>query len=263
MGDENKNECPSVKEPEKIDDENNEPGEKQCDTTQTQSDSVPTCRKDVSFKEQSESLKEHILLNYPFYTITAICIFILSCKKTNKHNYFVMIFSLMYVAFAGYFIHMISHNIHYTKMYDEYPVIYKNIPIVDNCFRAFTWFLDFHHISHHDSDINKLPKYQLLEAINNFVMQGAIGVCAGTLYNMMDWRMFMLWGLFYASFHIINYTFIEPTVHSDHHINIYSNYGIDIFDILMGTKHNWSDIEDYNHYSINMVIISVLFYFII
>jgi len=80
---------------------------------------------------------------------------------------------------------------------------------------------------------------------------------------MMDWRMFMLWGLFYASFHIINYTFVEPTVHSDHHLNIYSNYGIDIFDILMGTKHDWSDIEDYNHYSINMVLISVLFYFII
>ena len=34
-------------------------------------------------------------------------------------------------------------------------------------------------------------------------------------------------------------------------------------DILMGTKHDWSDIEDYNHYSINMVLISVLFYFII
>ena len=84
-----------------------------------------------------------------------------------------------------------------------------------------------------------------------------------TLYNMMDWRMFMLWGLFYASFHIINYTFVEPTVHSDHHLNIYSNYGIDIFDILIGTKHNWSDIEDYNHYSINMVLITVLFYFII
>ena len=174
-----------------------------------------------------------------------------------------MLSSLSYVAFAGYFIHMISHNIHYTKMYDDYPVIYKNIPCVDYFIRGFVWFLDFHHISHHNSEINKLPKYQLLEAINNFVMQGALGVMAGTLYNMMDWRMFILWGLFYASFHIINYTIIEPTVHRDHHYDIYSNYGIDIFDILMGTKHNWSDIEDYNHYSINMIIITILFYFII
>jgi hypothetical protein len=258
MESETKNDDSSKEEIETIDQNENaeEPSDNECD-------SVPTCRKDVSFKEQTESLKEHILINYPFYIITSICIFILSCKKTNKRSYFVMIFSLMYVAFAGYFIHMISHNIHYTKMYDDYPVIYKNIPIIDKCIRAFTWFLDFHHISHHDSDINKLPKYQLLEAINNFVMQGAIGVFAGTLYNMMDRRMFILWGLFYASFHIINYTIIEPTVHSDHHVNIYSNYGIDIFDILMGTKHNWGDIEDYNHYSINMVLISVLFYFII
>ena len=101
MEDENKNECPSDKESEKIDDVNNVPDEKPCDTIQNQSDSAPTCRKDVSFKEQSESLKDHILINYPFYIITAICIFILSCKKTNKRNYFVMIFSLMYVAFAG------------------------------------------------------------------------------------------------------------------------------------------------------------------
>jgi hypothetical protein len=224
---------------------------------------IPAVKKDISFKEQLDVLNIHMLTNYPFYIITIICIFILSRKSTNKRNYLVMLLSLVYIAFAGYFIHIISHNIHYTEMYDNHPVIYKNVAVLDKCIRGFTWFLDFHHISHHNSEINKQPKYQLLEAINNFVMQGAIGVCAGTLYNMMDWRMFIFWGVFYASFHIINYTYCEPAVHSHHHQDINSNYGIDIFDILMGTKHDWTDVENYNHYSFNMIIITVLFYFII
>tara|TARA_B100001769_G_scaffold271861_1_gene265353 strand:- start:856 stop:1581 length:726 start_codon:yes stop_codon:yes gene_type:complete len=217
----------------------------------------------ISFKEQAECLKNHILINYPFYILTTICIYVLSCKPSNKIGFITMFSSFIYVAFAGYFIHMISHNIHYTKMYDNYPVIYKNIPIIDYCFRSFTWFLDFHHTTHHNSDINKEPHNQLLEGINNFFMQGAIGVMAGSLYNMMDWRMFLFWGIFYASFHIINYTYIEPNVHRDHHLDIYSNYGIDIFDILMGTKNNWNDIEDYNHFSINMIVLTFLIYYII
>jgi hypothetical protein len=217
----------------------------------------------ISFKEQTEVLKNHILINYPFYIITTVCIYFLSCKPSNKKGFITMLLSFYYIAFAGYFIHMISHHIHYTKLYDDYPLIYKNIPSLDSCIRNFTWFLDFHHNTHHNSDINKETNNQLLEGINNFFMQGAIGVMAGSLYNMMDWRMFLFWGIFYASFHIINYTYIEPSVHRDHHIDIYSNYGIDIFDIIMGTKHNWNDIEDYNHYSINMIILTAIIYHII
>ncbi len=79
----------------------------------------------------------------------------------------------------------------------------------------------------------------------------------------MDPRMFYFWGLLYASCHIINYTYIEPTVHRDHHIDTKTNYGIDIYDILMGTKYDWKDIEDHNHYSINVIVMTVLFYYFI
>lgn len=217
----------------------------------------------INFKDQSEALKKHIVINYTFYIICIICIYLLSCKPSNKKGFVTMLISFCFIAFAGYFIHMISHHIHYTKMYDDYPVIYKNIPFFDKCIRNFTWFLDFHHITHHNSDINKETNNQLLEGINNFFMQGAIGIMAGTLYNMMDWRMFLFWGTFYASFHIINYTYLEPSVHRDHHIDIHSNYGIDIFDILMGTKYDWNDIENYNHYSINMIILTIITYYIL
>ena len=217
----------------------------------------------IKYNDQLNILKKHIIINYPFYIVSSICIYFLSCKPSNKKSFLNMMSSFIFIAYSGFFIHMISHNIHYTSMYNNYPVIYKNIPIIDVYIRNFTWFLDFHHETHHDTEINKQFKNQFLEGVNNFVMQGAIGVIAGTLYNMLDWRMFLFWGIFYASFHIINYTYLEPTVHSDHHTNIYSNYGIDIFDILMGTKNNWNDIEDYNHFSINMIILTTIIYFII
>ena len=41
-----------------------------------------------------------------------------------------------------------------------------------------------------------------------------------------------------------------------------TNYGIDIYDIIFGTKYHWDDLENYNHYSINIVIITGLIIFI-
>ena len=214
----------------------------------------------ISYKDQSEALKKNIVINYPFYIISIICIYLLSRKPSNKRSFINMLVSFIFIAFIGYIIHIASHHFIFTNIYNDYPVICKNIPILDNCIRYLTWFLDFHHITHHNSDVNKEFKNQVLEAINNFVMQGAF---SGFLYYMVDWRMFLFWGILYASCHIINYTYLEPSVHRDHHIDIHSNYGIDIFDILMGTKYDWNDIENYNHYSINIIIITIITYYIL
>ena len=41
-----------------------------------------------------------------------------------------------------------------------------------------------------------------------------------------------------------------PQTHSDHHKDKHSNLGMDIWDIIFGTKYNWDDIEDVNHYAV-------------
>ena len=99
-----------------------------------------------------------------------------------------------------------------------------------------------------------------MEGINNIYMQGLTMIIYGTVYNLLDWRIFLFWGLFYASIHMINYSIIMPSVHRDHHKNKYTNHGIDIMDIIMGSKYDWNDLEDHNHYSINMIILTFLFY---
>ena len=61
--------------------------------------------------------------------------------------------------------------------------------------------------------------------------------------------------------HIINYNIIKPKVHEEHHEDKNTNFGIDIWDILFNTKNN-SDIENFNHSIINLIIILIIFYFI-
>ena len=53
-----------------------------------------------------------------------------------------------------------------------------------------------------------------------------------------------------------------PKVHEEHHDDKNTNFGIDIWDILFNTKNN-SDIENFNHSIINLIIILIIFYFFI
>lgn len=50
-----------------------------------------------------------------------------------------------------------------------------------------------------------------------------------------------------------------------HHLDKHTNYGIDIWDIMFNTKYQGdnTDIENINHYSINVVIISAILVYVI
>jgi hypothetical protein len=73
----------------------------------------------------------------------------------------------------------------------------------------------------------------------------------------------MLWALFYATVHNINYNITHPIEHKNHHIDPQTNYGIDIVDIILNTKYNTTNsskpisIEDHNHAAINIILITI------
>ena len=120
-----------------------------------------------------------------------------------------------------------------------------------------TSFLGY--FTHHDKGVNKTIMNITYEFLNNVVMQG-LGFIL--LIKMIDTRVFILWAFMYASIHNINYLFINPSTHQDHHINNHTNYGIDYCDILFNTKTDWNDVEIHNHGSINLLIITyVMMYF--
>ena len=211
----------------------------------------------TSFSVQKEALLENIGINAPFYFITSICLYILS---DTKHSFLSSVLSFILITVLGYFSHVISHNIHFTTIYNKIPVITKHIPFLDKIIRKILRIYDFHHDTHHDSSINRKPENLCYEALNNIFIQGLLFIIVGEIYNLMNKKIFVFWGLLYASFHIINYSIVDASIHNDHHTNIHTNYGIDIYDILMGTKYNWDDIEDYNHYSINVIVLTIFLF---
>lgn len=205
---------------------------------------------------------KYVKINFVFCILLIISFIIYS--KVLKQNFFKNILSFIFFSFLGYIIHIYSHLYNYEEL-SEKLINHKTFLTRNNytkCIvRKIAKFLDFHQNTHHNSDINKQTKYQIYEFINNFVIQGLYAFLVIFFIRKLNYSISLIWGLFYATVHIINYNIIKPKVHEEHHDDKNTNFGIDIWDILFNTKNN-SDIENFNHSIINLIIILIIFYFI-
>jgi len=78
------------------------------------------------------------------------------------------------------------------------------------------------------------------------------------LRNMM---IMLLWILVYTSVHLINYRIVHPNSHIAHHMDYYTNLSLtDFFDLLFDTSHDKNNIQDINHFTINVLVITFLLY---
>ena len=213
---------------------------------------------------QSKSLIlliKNIKINYPFYCVSLICLYFLS-KKTN-HNYIFSVISFIFISGFGYFVHWCSHAIPWTELYEKQDNFFTKNKYTDEIARCFLKFMEFHDITHHDSDINKSFKNIFLEAVNNSVTQGLLFVFVAIIIKQIDLWACVLWALLYATFHNINYLYVKPDTHINHHIDPTTNFGIDIWDIIFNTKYENEEPEDYNHYSINLILLTIILYYTI
>ena len=189
-----------------------------------------------------------------------ICVYAFTKCTYNKSKFFLSLFSLVFITFYGYFIHLVSHYMG-TKVSDLYKTY-------DNMFtrnKILNWiavkaidFGEFHAKTHHDTEINKSWKNITLEIINNIVSQGGLLIMLKIFLSFIDNRVILLWALFYATVHNINYNIVKPLSHQQHHLNDRTNYGIDIWDIIIGSKYDWNEIETHNHTAINIIIIGAV-----
>jgi hypothetical protein len=204
------------------------------------------------------ALKESIKKNKWFYLTLLICFYMFKQSNPDNTSYILLVVSYVFILIFGHIVHRISHNINFTKTYNKYKK--RNIhPRIDGYLLNFCRFMDFHSITHHDTTINKKPMNLLYEFINNVITQGGIIIIFVKLVNyFIDFRVIILWALMYATTHNINYVFLKPSTHRDHHIDDNTNFGIDIADIIFDTKYNLDDIETHNHVSINLIIITLL-----
>ena len=205
-------------------------------------------------------LYKNICINKYFYSVVLCCLFIISCFKQT--NYYITLVSFVFISTFGYIIHVVSHIIDYNSFLniDNNFVKNKYVRIV---YKQFVSLIEFHTKTHHNSSINKKPINILKEIINNLLFQGVGLFIMIYVLKKMDISIFILWACLYTTIHIINYNIYTPEEHIHHHKDSNTNFGIDIYDIIFNTKNkNDTSVENYNHYSYNLIVLTVFFYYI-
>jgi len=215
--------------------------------------------------ELSEALIKSIKTNKWFYFTLFVCFSMFKIQDfmvtSNSSSFAGLVFSFIFIMLFGHIVHRLSHNIDFTQVYHNHKKGNMNTH-VDFILTKVCAFLDFHRITHHDSDVNKKPINIFYEFMNNFLTQGGILILFVWFCNhCIDMRIVLLWALMYATAHNINYVIIKPSIHRDHHLHENTNYGLDVADILFDTKYDLNDIEDHNHISINLIIITLIILF--
>ena len=254
-------------------------------------------KQNINNQHQSPTL-ESIKTNYIFWITILASIILISYYTTgnNKNSYISGIFTYIFIAFWGYLMHYISHSINFTDAYKNSTNIVcrilHQIPLINPIIETILYYtLDFHSIIHHDTSINKTPTNVIVEAVQNFLTQGGLLIIFNNLYKptflfknttvavTLNNYILMLWALFYATVHNINYNITHPIEHKNHHIDPKTNYGIDIVDIILNSKYNNNThphnhthnhphthtlptpqpitIEDHNHAAINIILITI------
>ena len=201
--------------------------------------------------DKYECLIQNLQTNWIFYVTMICCLLMVSSSATNFAS---ALYTFVGASMFGYFTHYVAHNYKFRENYQSSNSMLKDSPCWNWIAETMCDIFDYHDTYHHDSKVNGEFEHLLSEFGNNFFIQGIFPAFYAKLLSYVDIRIILLWGAFYATFHILNYSFVNPKTHSDHHLNARSNYGIDIYDIICGTKHDWSDIEDYNHYSSHVAL---------
>lgn len=227
------------------------------------------CKKGIKINKQTFKVDTNIQLdafyksikqNYIFYIVLLCCLYAFTKCNYNKSYFILTLISMGFISCYGYVMHYLSHylNTTLTQIYNTYDNVFTRNKYIDWLVRKYIYFMEFHDTTHHDTEINKQPKYIVLEFLNNLASQGVLLIIVKYLLSLIDNRVVFLWAFFYATVHNINYIIVKPITHKEHHINDKTNYGIDIWDIIIGSKYDWNNIETHNHTAINLIIITAV-----
>jgi sterol desaturase/sphingolipid hydroxylase (fatty acid hydroxylase superfamily) len=117
---------------------------------------------------------------------------------------------------------------------------------------------------HHSKNKNKYIDL-ITEFIVNFFIYGSVFFYFIIVYfyppaqDIINFRVLLMYSIFYTSIHILDYTLGESDIHRMHHIEVEENnkicnLGPDFIDKIFDTNCN-NKYENTNKYSINLIII--------
>ena len=215
---------------------------------------------DVQVNAIIVSLKQ----NYLFYITLIVCILLINKYSYKSSNLLLSILTIIPISLFGFSIHYASHFMKnkLSKNYSTINNIFTRNVVCDSVLKYIIRVSEFHDSVHHDTCINKKYTNIGLEFMNNLLIQGVLVIIIKQFLNFMDNKIIVLWALFYSTVHNINFNITHPITHAEHHINNRTNYGIDIWDILLGSKYDWTHIDNHNDTVINLIVITIVIIYI-
>lgn len=218
----------------------------------------------ITWEIQREAICKSVKQNYIFYIALIACLYAFSKSDSSKYSFIIALVTIIFITFYGYLMHFISHSMNttFSNIYSQYDNFFTRNKYANWFASNFIYFMEFHATTHHDSGVNKQFKNVVLEIMNNLATQGIILIIVKYFFNLLDNRVILLWAFFYATVHNMNYIIVKPSTHREHHLDDKTNYGIDIWDILIGSKYDWNNIETHNHTAINLIVITAVIMYI-
>jgi hypothetical protein len=219
---------------------------------------------------RKEYIKQSFKLNYIIWFSLIICAIILSVQSKDSIFYNIknILCGITYLIISmtfGYYIHNLSHTCSGTLFYKDLLKHFynRNKDQYSNWNKFVMNYLkytfDFHSVVHHNSKINKQLIFVIGEILINWLMEGGYIILMAYYFGWnINTNVFWLWGLSYATVHNINYNLYPPECHEEHHKNPNTNFGIDTLDVIFGTKYDYECLENFNHASINVFLITAL-----
>ena len=202
--------------------------------------------------------------NYILIGVLLSSLYIL--RKPDKYN----LITFFIVVVFGYLIHLAGHLIRMKKLAKKIMKPLKKYirrkeykKSIKNKINYLADLFEFHHNTHHDDKESNTPINQLYEFILNILTQGLIPLFAMYILreflNLINLELFVLWGLVYATVHLINFKFIKSASHEEHHKNYIKNIQDDflLVDTLFDSKYD-DYLENVNHYSVNIILTTCL-----
>lgn len=230
-----------------------------------------------NFYDRYKKLLKSLRRNYLFTICLIIKIIALSILYPSNAEVSIIgnitqgIITFIISIIIGYYVHVYSHIIDYEEIYKN---IYNSSNILGKIIRKlpkpikwiinkYVYLLDFHDKVHHNTKINKEWQNVLIEVLMNICTQGVMLIIILKMLNFgiqirgylikFNYAILFAWSILYTTIHNINYNIIKSKFHIQHHINENTNYGIDLMDIIIGSKYD-DEYEKLNHASLNIII---------
>lgn len=191
---------------------------------------------------QQTTLWYYLKQNAPFYVVLMVCVYILAWA--GNRSFLNTFFTTLLVWLCSYWFMYLSSNTLYLPWYNGYDTLLTRCSCIDTLVRQF--------ISPSDASSSQGWKYAC-----DVLKAGGFIMLTKWVLQLANTKAILFWTLLYPTVHNINYLYLKPLAHMEHHVDPLTNYGMDIWDLIVGTKHDWANLELHNHAAINCVFITV------